>query len=1343
MLPLWRRSRASSSKVSKSPRRSNHLALEALEPRDVPAVDIVSFSAPQTSSNDTSAATPLGSISDNGQFVVYISDSTNLVANQVDSANTDDVFLYDKVNNTTRMISRAAGTTVTAANAKSYTPTISGDGNWVAFVSEATNLVTGVSFNSTPYHVYLYSVQSDAIELVTYKAGTTNQSASTDVGTATAMPSLSYDGRYLAFVAEMPGFLDLIPDQGTTSNEFSIDDPQDAFLYDRTAAAGNRLRLVSHIPSNVLTGANDPTTLVTVSGDGNKVLFTSYGRNLGQTEGETFSSSPDLFLYDIATQTVTLVTHTVADPNFSAASQSDQDFYPASISDDGRYVAYASRSNTLVNGFTDGASSYDVFLYDAQLGSGTNILLSKSGTTAVGTEYNLFTGDRPVVNGDGTHVVFISAGSNIVSGVTGGTPNVYRYSIANQTYDLVSHTAGSATTAASGRNASISDDGRYVAYVSTTTNFSILNPDVFATADVYRYDGSDGSLTLVSHSTAGDTTASGGGNSLPSISGDGATVAWNSIATNLITNDVNGTVQDVYIASFGGETPPPGPSGINITTTNVPASPNTTFATLSTVGGGPNSTFIYTLPTGMGNNNLFTITGNTIATGPNFTFQPTYTITVNSLIQGTTLSVNQTFTLNLINAPNNLNLSNLNVPASPNTTFSQFTYTGQNTSYTVSLVPGFGNNNLFTLSPTGQLSTNNLFPPSGQNTFNVQINVVDNQFPTLSANSTFTLTLVVQPTGINSNTTLVPALPNTTFGQLTTTGGTAGQNYTFSLVNGPGDGNNNLFTINPTTGAISTNSTVPTGSTLSILVQATNTLFPTLSVIQNLTFNLLTAPTSVVISSNTIPPTPNTTVGTVSVPGSNQNYTFTLVSGPGDANNNLFTIDPVTGVLSTNSTFPNTVPATYSVLVQAANATFPGLFTNTVFSVSTVNAPPPPTVTSPNTLNVIETVPTAVNITVEPGDASSVVTVTISGVPTNATFSAGTNNGGGNWTFTPSQLVGLTVSVIDDGTFNLVVAATASYPGGGSTTSANSTVQVAVANAPPIITVTAPSAINPIDPTTVNVTVVNVGIDLVQSVTIDWGDGTVQTFAAGGGSFTHQYPMAAGSYNVLVSVTDEDGTFGAGATAVNAQFASIQQAITIDLFQSLWGMTPSAGQIGALSSALAAGVPLPAVVSFFLNTDLYRINAINNLYLQYLGRPAGGLDLALNLPAFTSGGAPAVTANILGSVEFFLQSGGTPQSYVQAVATAVYGAPFDPAATDFFAAALLTGRTSLPALAQQLVLNPFGVAYFLADTYEAVTGSPIDPLALIAFAPVELGNPDTLLEILLGTGAGGARLMGA
>ena len=89
----------------------------------------------------------------------------------------------------------------------------------------------------------------------------------------------------------------------------------------------------------------------------------------------------------------------------------------------------------------------------------------------------------------------------------------------------------------------------------------------------------------------------------------------------------------------------------------------------------------------------------------------------------------------------------------------------------------------------------------------------------------------------------------------------------------------------------------------------------------------------------------------------------------------------------------------------------------------TVN-PVAPTLSAPASLTVNEDGSVALGIGVTPFDSRDVLSVTITGVPLDASLSAGTNNGGGSWTLTPAQLAGLTLHAGEVNTAGLTVTAT-------------------------------------------------------------------------------------------------------------------------------------------------------------------------------------------------------------------------------------------------------------------------------------------------------------------------------
>lgn len=98
-----------------------------------------------------------GNHSRDGRFVAVGSDAANLVAG--DSNGFTDVYLVDRNTGARSLVSQAGGT---PANGRSVTPAVSNDGRYVAFVSEASNLVPGDS-NGVP-DVFFKDLQTGTLE---------------------------------------------------------------------------------------------------------------------------------------------------------------------------------------------------------------------------------------------------------------------------------------------------------------------------------------------------------------------------------------------------------------------------------------------------------------------------------------------------------------------------------------------------------------------------------------------------------------------------------------------------------------------------------------------------------------------------------------------------------------------------------------------------------------------------------------------------------------------------------------------------------------------------------------------------------------------------------------------------------------------------------------------------------------------------------------------------------------------------------------------------------------------------------------------------------------------------
>lgn len=214
------------------------------------------------------------SISADGRYVAFVSAATNLVAG--DTNGVADIFVRDRqVNITTRVSVATAGT---QSNGLSTFLAISGDGRYVTFDSDASNLVAGDTNGSRD--VFLRDLQSSTTTRVSV-AGDGSQGNSTSQG-----PSISADGRYVSFGAFASNLV-----QGDTNGV------EDAFVRDIQSATTTRYST----SSDGTQGTGDVLT-PTISSNGSFIAFLSSSNNL--VSGDT-NAVRDVFVHSEPPSTTT------------------------------------------------------------------------------------------------------------------------------------------------------------------------------------------------------------------------------------------------------------------------------------------------------------------------------------------------------------------------------------------------------------------------------------------------------------------------------------------------------------------------------------------------------------------------------------------------------------------------------------------------------------------------------------------------------------------------------------------------------------------------------------------------------------------------------------------------------------------------------------------------------------------------------------------------------------------------------------------------------------------------------------------------------------------------------
>ncbi|MFC6674097.1 TolB family protein [Marinobacterium aestuariivivens] len=385
----------------------------------------------------------------------------------------------------------------------SNVPAISADGRFVAFRSGASNLVAGDTNGTGDVFVH------DRATGATSRVSVNSSGVEGNGDSARDIPAISADGRFVAFVS---GANNLVA--GDTNGE------EDIFVHDRDIGATFRVSIDS--AGNQANGSSfEPA----ISADGHFVVFHSFASNL--VAGDT--NPLDVFVHDRVTGATTRVS--VDSSGNQAAGGSAR---PA-ISADGRFVAFGSGASNLVTGDTNGRP--DVFVHDRDTGATTRVSVDSAGIEGNSDS------DNPAISADGRFVAFNSRASNLVAGDTNGRYDVFVHDRVTGTTSRMSvDSAGVEGNGDSFTQSDISADGRFTTFPSRASN--LVTGDTNSTNDVFVHDRLTGTTSRVSVDSAG--VEANGSSSNPAISADGRFVAFSSGASNLVASDTNGAF-DVFV----------------------------------------------------------------------------------------------------------------------------------------------------------------------------------------------------------------------------------------------------------------------------------------------------------------------------------------------------------------------------------------------------------------------------------------------------------------------------------------------------------------------------------------------------------------------------------------------------------------------------------------------------------------------------------------------------------------------------------------------------------------------------------------------------------------------------
>lgn len=393
-------------------------------------------------------------------------------------------------------------------------PTISANGRFVAFVSISDDLVTG--YDISDRNVYIRDLVTNETKLVSV-----NHAGTGSGNDYSGSPAISADGRFVAFVSSASN---LVPNDTNRSK-------LDVFIRD-VVSETTTLVSVNRMGTGSGNGDSSPSYRRPVmSADGKFVAFHSRARDL--VANDTNGYAPDVFVRDVVSGTTFL-----ASVNRFGSGSGNSESAGASLSDDGRFVAFHSFANNLVASDVNG--TLDVFVRDLVMGK--TILVSRN---SAGNGTGNSDSGSALISGNGRFVAFTSEASDLlVNDANGGIRDVFVRDLVSETTTL----ASVATDGSSGDGTSfvldINSDGRFILLNSEATTFAPDNNDPFGD-EIFLRDVVAGTTTLVTVNRFGTGS---GNNSSPAavVSDDGRYVAFASFSSNLVPNDLNDR-KDVFV----------------------------------------------------------------------------------------------------------------------------------------------------------------------------------------------------------------------------------------------------------------------------------------------------------------------------------------------------------------------------------------------------------------------------------------------------------------------------------------------------------------------------------------------------------------------------------------------------------------------------------------------------------------------------------------------------------------------------------------------------------------------------------------------------------------------------
>jgi len=396
----------------------------------------------------------LYAVSADGRFVSFISNASGFVSG--DTNGCLDVFVHDRVTGATVCVS------VDSSGVQGDGPSVSGvlsaDGRFVAFASDATNLVAGDGNGTTD--VFVHDRDPDGNGVFDEGNGITTRvsvrSNGVEANGASLEPSISADGSKVAFSSNATNLV-----AGDRNGKL------DVFVHNRTTGATKRVSVDS-----AGLEADDASEMPSLSGDGSRVAFSSLATNLVAGDG---NGREDAFVRDLKAGT------TVRASVDSSGGEADRESWYPRLSQDGSFVVFSSFADNLVANDSNG--NWDVFLHD--FSTGTTELESCDSNGVGGDGGSLY----PAISADGRVVAFAGTSTNLDPHDVDADWDVFVRDLATGVTSLVSRTCwGESVGGVGSFGPWLSGDGSIVGFTSPSSE--LVLDDTNTSDDAFVYDRS-------------------------------------------------------------------------------------------------------------------------------------------------------------------------------------------------------------------------------------------------------------------------------------------------------------------------------------------------------------------------------------------------------------------------------------------------------------------------------------------------------------------------------------------------------------------------------------------------------------------------------------------------------------------------------------------------------------------------------------------------------------------------------------------------------------------------------------------------------------------------------------